>query len=261
MVAFWRKWFQAQPQGAYRRRQPLVLVNGLAEQQESWFANVDTWRRHFEVHTPALVAYEGDQLHRRIEAQESIDIDYLVAQLRLYLDTFVQTPPYNLLANSMGGKIAVEFAVRFPELVRRLVLLCPSGLASEERLPIVEGVRAGDMKSVVDSVFQSRRFSNSQLQEYYELKLKNKRWRKGLLRTIRGTMGHNVRQRLAQVTQPTLLVVGKQDRIVDPGQSIEAGRRLQYGRIVVLHNCGHAPQIEKAADVNRMVVDFLNEDL
>jgi pimeloyl-ACP methyl ester carboxylesterase len=108
-------------------------------------------------------------------------------------------------------------------------------------------------------VFYDRRFSDPRLLEYYQAQLKNKRWRSGLLRTIRGTMAHSVRDRLADVPQPTLLVVGSEDRIVDAVQSIAAGRRLRNGRVVVLRKCGHAPQIERAREVNRLVVDFLSE--
>jgi len=68
-----------------------------------------------------------------------------------------------------------------------------------------------------------------------------------------------VRDRLTEVTQPTLLVVGSEDRIVDPRQAIEAARFLPRGRLVVLEGCGHAPQIEQADVVNRLVVEFLQE--
>src|SRR6266436_7594675 len=81
---------------SYSRRTPLILINGLAEQAESWYCNLDAWRHHFDVHTPNLLAYEGAALHRRIEARQPIDIDYLVERLHNYLDGFVQSPPYHL---------------------------------------------------------------------------------------------------------------------------------------------------------------------
>src|SRR5947207_3005845 len=138
---------------SYARRAPLILINGLAEQAESWYCNLDAWRRHFDVYQPNLLAYEGAALHRRIEAGRPVDVDYLVERLHEYLDGFVQGPPYYLVANSLGGKVAVEYAARYPDQVARLVLLCPSGLGDEERLPVVEGVRRNDPRSVVDSVF------------------------------------------------------------------------------------------------------------
>src|SRR5437588_1089258 len=114
---------------AYARRAPLILINGLAEQAESWYCNLDAWRRHFDVHTPKLLAYEGAALHRRIEAGQPVDIEYLVERLHEYLDGFVQSPPYHLVANSLGGKVAIEYAVRYSDEVARLVLLCLSGLS------------------------------------------------------------------------------------------------------------------------------------
>ena len=47
---------------------------------------------------------------------------------------------------------AVEFAVRYPELTNRVVLICPSGMGDQEQLPIMEGVMRNDMYSVVRSV-------------------------------------------------------------------------------------------------------------
>ena len=218
----WRDWLERLNPPAYGRRQPLVLINGLAEQAESWFRNHWFWRRYFEVHMPNILAYEGAALHRRIEAGLVIDIDYLVGQLHVYLDSFVQTPPYHLVASSLGGKVAVEYAVRYPEQVARLVLLCPSGMGEEERLPVVEGVRRNDTHGLVDSVFYDRRQADPRLLAYYQKRFANRRWRSGLMRTIRGTMDHCVRDQMAHVTQPTLFVVGREDRIVDPCEAERA---------------------------------------
>jgi pimeloyl-ACP methyl ester carboxylesterase len=171
----------------------------------------------------------------------------------------VQSPKYHFVANSLGGKVAVEFASRFPELVDRLVLLCPSGLSDVERLPMVDGVRRVDVRSMVSSVFRDPDHTEAELLAYFESRFANRRWRTGLLRTIRGTMDHRVRDRLTAITAPTLLVVGEEDQIVDPTQAIEAAQAIPFGELVVLPNCGHAPQIEKAEVVNRLVVEFLQQ--
>ena len=253
----WRDWLERLNPPAYGRRQPLVLINGLAEQAESWFRNHWFWRRYFEVHMPNILAYEGAALHRRIEAGLVIDIDYLVGQLHVYLDSFVQTPPYHLVASSLGGKVAVEYAVRYPEQVARLVLLCPSGMGEEERLPVVEGVRRNDTHGLVDSVFYDRRQADPRLLAYYQKRFANRRWRSGLMRTIRGTMDHCVRDQMAHVTQPTLFVVGREDRIVDPCEAERAARQLVQGHFLAIPQCGHAPQLEKPWLINRLVTHFL----
>ena len=52
MIARWKTWWADRQLPRYVRRPPLVLINGLAEQPESWYRNVAHWRRHFDVFTP-----------------------------------------------------------------------------------------------------------------------------------------------------------------------------------------------------------------
>jgi pimeloyl-ACP methyl ester carboxylesterase len=257
VAAPWRTWlarFQIHP---YARRQPLVLINGLAEQAESWFRNHWFWRRHFDVYMPNLLVYDGPALHRRIDDGLPVSVDYLVDQLHEYLDSFVQTPPYHLVAASLGGKVAVEYAARYPEQVSRLVLLCPSGLGDAERLPIVEGVRRNDPRSVIESIFHDPGRADPRLLGYYRRQFANRRWRSGLLRTVRGTLDHCVRERLAELGQPTLIVSGREDRIVDARQAAAAAKLLPQGHHLTIPQCGHAPQMEKPWLINRLVTQFL----
>src|SRR5262249_6169582 len=197
MVGNWRAFLERFKPSLYARRQPLVLINGLAEQPESWFRNQAFWRRHFDLHMPNILVYEGAALHRRIDEGLPIDVDYLVEQLHLFLESFVQTPPYHLVASSLGGKVAVEYAVRYPDNVDRMVLICPSGMGDEERLPIVEGVRHNDPKAIVDSVFSDPRAMDLNILSYYQRQFATRRWRTGLLRTVRGAREHWLRGRLA----------------------------------------------------------------
>lgn len=257
MAAPWRNWLARFHHQGYERRQPLVLLNGLAEQAESWFRNLPFWQRYFDVFVPNLLVYDGPILHRHIDAGLPISIDYLVEQLHDYLESFVQTPPYHLVAASLGGKIAVEYAARYPNRVERLVLLCPSGMGDEERLPIVAGIRRNDPRAIVESAFYDPNRVDPRLLLYYQRQFANRRWRLGLLRTVRGTMGHCVRERLSELPQPTLVVSGREDKIVDPRAALAAAKLLPHGHYQCIPRCGHAPQMERPRRINRLVVHFL----
>lgn len=241
----------------YARRQPLVLINGLAEQAESWYRNRKFWARYFEVHAPNILAYEGAALHRRIAAKEPITVEYLVQQLHTYLDQFVQTPPYHIVSSSLGGKVAIEFAARYPQMVSRLVLLCPSGMGDKEQLPIIAGVKGRDAQAMVQSVFHKPRRVDGEMLQYYKAKFASRMWQKGFLRTVNGTLAHSVREQLKKVTAPTLLVTASGDKVCDPKTAEEAARDLPCGFFRKIERCGHAPQIEKHWLINRLVVDFL----
>ena len=59
MPGKFRAWLNTFCNTSYGRRPPLILVNGLAEQAETWFRNQRFWSRLFDVHAPNILAYEG----------------------------------------------------------------------------------------------------------------------------------------------------------------------------------------------------------
>ena len=244
------------------RRSTLVLVNGLAEQSESWFANRDHWSRRFDLKVPELLVYDGDSLHGWIDSGGEVSVGYLTDRLERYLDEFVQRPPYDLVGSSLGGQILLTYAVRNPGKVARLVLICPSGFHGDENLPVIEGVRRSRYDTLVRSVFHRRHMACDELVGAIERKFQNRRWKKGVLRTLRGTLGHSVAPLLSRVAHPTLILWGGDDRVLsDVAGSVRAAEQIPDVRQVVIPGCGHAPQIEKARLVNRLVTRFLRDDL
>ena len=258
MSSSWKSWFERIRPRLYGRKQPLILLNGLAEQAESWYRNWRYWSRYFDVHMPNLLTYEGDALHRRIREGLPITVDYLVEQLHQYLDQFVQLPPYHLVSSSLGGKIAVEFTAKYPALVSRMVLICPSGMGDTERLPIMEGMKNNDHKKLISSVFHKPRHVDKELLRYYQTKFQSRRWKMGIIKTVKGTNDHIVRDQLKSIQNLTLFLSGEVDRIVDPKVGQAAAQDLPNGFFSSIPNCGHAPQIEKPWLINRLVVHFLS---
>ena len=262
MNASVRNLFDLHRLNAFARTNPLILVNGLAEQSVSWFANRRTWSRHFDVRIPELLVYDGDSLHRHIDAGGEVTIDYLTDRLAHFLEEYVQRPPYNLVGASLGGQIIATFAVRHPKLVSKLVFLCPSGFYGDENLPMMEGVRRSQYDTLVKSVFHRNQFATEELVGAIAAKFQNRVWKKGVLRTLRGTLGHSVADLLEKIPHPSLAIWGADDKVIaDVAGSIRAAERILKVRQVVIPKCGHAPQIEKAHLVNQLVTRFLKDGL
>jgi pimeloyl-ACP methyl ester carboxylesterase len=258
-----RKWFDLPGMlHRYKRRMPLILVNGLAEQSESWFQNRAYLMRHFDVKVPEILVYDGEALHQRIDSGGEVTVDYLVDRLGRFLDEFVQRPPYHFVGSSLGCQVILEYAVCHPEKVSRLVLICPSGFYGDENLPMIEGVRRSNYHALVKSVFHNGHFASEDLVEAIRGKFQDRRWKMGVVRTLRGTVGHSVAPLLPEVTQPTLVIWGADDRVLsDVAGSIRAAERLPHVRQVVIPRCGHAPQIEKPRLVNRLISGYLRDTL
>ena len=258
-----RRWFDL-PRllHTYNRRMPLVLVNGLAEQSESWFANRVHLSRHFDLKVPEILVYDGAALHERIDSDGAVTVDYLADRLGRFLEDFVQRPPYHLVGSSMGSQVILTYANRRPDNVCKLVLICPSGFHGDENLPLIEGVQRTNYDSLVKSVFHRDHFPSEELVQAFRRKFQDRRWKKGVLRTLRGTVGHSVAQLLPSVSHPTLIIWGANDRVLSdvPG-AIRAAGRIPKVRQVVIPKCGHAPQIEKARLVNQLISKYLRDNL
>jgi pimeloyl-ACP methyl ester carboxylesterase len=249
--------FSNHSRDTYCRTPPLILVNGLAEQSESWYLNRTVWQRHFDVHAPGILVYGGPVTQERLGEGKPIDIEFLTNRLAEYLDRFVQTPPYHFIASSLGAQISVEYAARHQEKVDKLVLICPSGIGGLERLPIMEGARHKNYRGLVESTFYDGRRASPRIANYYEQQFARKAWRQALFETVRGTKSHSVLDKLLAIHRPTLVICGEEDRIVDSDAVYDAVQHLPSFEFRMIPRCGHAPQLECPTVVNRMVLDFL----
>ena len=74
------------------------------------------------------------------------------------------------------------------------------------------------------------------------------------------TRANSIRGTLCRLSCPTLVICGRQDRVVDPLEVAELVRKLPHITFRFLSDCGHAPQIECAEVVNNMVLRFLSAE-
>jgi pimeloyl-ACP methyl ester carboxylesterase len=68
-----------------------------------------------------------------------------------------------------------------------------------------------------------------------------------------------LKKRIHRVTAPTLLVWGKEDRLVPPVYADEFVGRLSDARVQTVADTGHAPHLEQPATVARTVREFLSQ--
>lgn len=136
---------------------------------------------------------------------------------------------FNLVAQSMGGVVALQVALAAPEQVRRLVLCATSG-----------GVDFGDI-DVED-------------------------WRPAYLREMPESTPRwfvddrtDVAGRLGEIATPALLIWGGEDRIVPPAAGRLLAGLLPDARIVVISGAGHDVAVTHAAEVAAHIRAFLME--
>lgn len=200
------------------------------------------------------------------------NLDLFVNQLEGLLDTlgFQQV---HLIGLSMGGAIASAFTVKFPDRVRRLILIDPVGTrpmplswtAKVALLPIVSELVLGlaDTGKLIQGVAPAY-FDPEQIrmfQDQYRVQTKYRGFKRALLSTLRNKTVDGfpeVYRRLGRLSLPVLLLWGRNDRTLPLEQSRDILSAVPQTKLRIVENCGHIPHYEKPDEVNPMISDFLD---
>ncbi len=242
----------------FKKKPPIVLVNGVAEQYESWYFNIGPLAENFLVHVPNLYLFSADNYLRELQ---KVSVPWIADRLKTYLDSFVTTPPYYLVGSSSGCQTIVTFATKYPELASKLVLICPSGLGGDENLPLIDGVSKRNLAAMIAAIFYNKKdFVIDEIVDILKERFENKKWRLGFVRMAQVTKKNCIVNNLLELKQPILFICGEEDQIIPIWQAYEAVKKMRdHGssvRMIVIPKCGHAPQIERAQFVNEQIREF-----
>ena len=105
----------------------LVLLHGSGFNSVSWMGDVATWAQNFHVYAVDIIGHPGFSAPTR----PPYDSDSYARWLDDVL-TSLGPGKYSIVGISLGGWIATDFAIRRPDRVERLVLLCPGGFGREK---------------------------------------------------------------------------------------------------------------------------------
>jgi len=175
------------------------------------------------------------------------------------------TGPVHVVGLSMGGVIAQQFVLDFPQFVRKLVLvstfsvLLPEGLSQwlyfAQRALVVHTVGlATQSKIVAQRVFPDP--GQQALREMAEEQIAaaDPRAYRAAMRCL-GLF--NSRSRLKEIKVPTLVISGANDSTITPERQKALAEAISGARQVIIPNAGHAVAIDQFEAFNRELLQFL----
>ncbi|WP_431240783.1 alpha/beta fold hydrolase [Mycolicibacterium aichiense] len=183
----------------------------------------------------------------------------------------------DIVGNSMGGNVAAEFALRHPARVRRLILMGPGGLAVNVFSPALsEGAKRlfeflGEptrerMVSWVETMVSDR---STITDELIDERMANAT-RPGVIEATREIFATfddpslnpsgPLWARAGGIRQPTLLIWGRDDRMLPYEGAAFPFRQLPNAELHAFSNCGHWAQVERKTDFERLVTEFVTRN-
>jgi 2-hydroxy-6-oxonona-2,4-dienedioate hydrolase len=242
---------------------PVVLLHGLGGDGSRWAPNIGPLSKDFRVFALDQIGF-GQSDKPLANYNTAMLAEFLVDFLKA-----VNVPKAALVGNSMGAGVALYTAVHYPAVVDRIVLADGGGF----RQP-----GAGGGNPVSPDVIRRRQLQNSTTREetrdFFKILFHDKslvtekmvdeqlqlRLRSAFTITKMqeaGERGSLSEDEVRGVKAPTLIVWGKYDELANPAGADRLEKTIAGSKKIIIDDCGHMPQLEKSAEFNRIVREFL----
>jgi len=245
-----RLYYQAAGKGA-----TLVFAHGAGGNHMSWWQQVPVFARHYR-----CVTFDHRAFGRSQSPQDGPGRRAFADDLRQLLDHLgVETTA--LVAQSMGGRTAVGFALRNPGRVGALVLAGTTGGAVSDAVRTAQDEHRqsanGRLSLAKRAVSPRLRRERPDLHYLYRLigRLNPER-PSDFLAPIPGYRGSSA-QALADLGIPILFLVGEEDAITPPHIVRLAHEQVPGSQFHVIEGAGHSAYFERAGEFNARVLGFL----
>jgi pimeloyl-ACP methyl ester carboxylesterase len=241
--------------------QTLVMIHGLTLHSGVFREQTEEFARHFRT-----VTFDNRGAGRTDKPDEPYTMRQFAADTAGLMNV-LQIQRAAVLGISMGGMIAQEFAIDYPERVACLVLACThAGGRSAIQPPAEMGaaIAAGAAATPEQRQLQLKSgFSDETIARRPEIIEKVNAIRAthpmppfALARRMQALLGHDTAERLKSIAIPTLVLTGSEDRLVPPGNARMIAERIP-GAVLKELPGGHTFFMEHPELFNPLVIDFV----
>lgn len=250
---------------------PLVLLHGTSSSlhtYDGWVKALTPARRVIRMDLPAF-GLTGPHPTRDYSMERYADF------IRDFLDA-LNIQACILGGNSLGGNITWNFALKYPERAKKLILIDASGYPIKpESVPIAFKLAntpiANKLLTFITPRFMAEasvrnvygdktKVTDELVDRYFELTLREGN-RQGLVDRMTMPIDYSAHLKIPTIKQPTLLLWGEQDYLVPIESAYRFQEDLPNDTLVIIPNLGHVPMEEDPARSLESVMTFIQMDL
>lgn len=255
--------------------EPLIFIHGLANYIPAWKHQVAGLKDQYRC---IAIDLPGNGLSSRGDYPYSMT--FYAECVKRFADA-VGLQQYTLVGHSMGGQIAMILALRYPALVKKLVLTAPAGLEQfstydvilmQNMLSIGEYFYSDEQHletAINDSFFKPHAEAKQIISELTAILRSHplQQWRSMSMASINGMLNEQITRFLPHIIQPTLILFGDKDRMIPNRflhpvlQPVDVARQgaaaIPGAEWAMIADAGHFLQVEKPGPVNEAIRDFM----
>lgn len=231
----------------------LLLLHGLFGALSNWRTVVEVFSKEYRVLIPLMPIYE----------KPVREVDTSVEGLMGFIVAFMEQKKLGkaiLLGNSLGGHVALKYALAHQSKVDALILTGSSGLYESgmgNEFPRYKSYPF--IKERVEFTFFSPLTATKELvDEVFGIVNDNYKALR-VLRIARSAQREYLGKELANLKIPTLLIWGLNDNITPPHVAHEFNSLIPQSELQFVDHCGHAPMMEQPEIFNEILWTFLRK--
>ena len=250
------------------RGSDIILIHGFFFDSSCWRYNIDSLARDYRVYAIDLWGFG-------FSTREPLQFSYqlFTNQILSFMDQ-LNINSAALVGQSLGGGIAVAFAIEHPDRVSKLVLVDAAGLSNPEpvtaRVFMLPGVGEFLLKFPVDTIRRKMldNFFLSDPKTITPEQFQELTWSQKIQGTIASALAvMRLRfadkleasiHRLAMLSMPMLIIWGEDDRAISPKIGLRMHACLPNAEFVILGSAGHVPNLERPEAFNTRLMEFLS---
>lgn len=237
---------------------PLVLLHGFGDNKVSFLQTARFLSEHYTLYLPDLPGHGAAAQ----DPNRKYGVEAHVQAIRGFTQALGLSRFY-LAGNSMGGHVAAAFAFTYPEVVQKLILLDPAGLAVDGFVTYPDAPEPMDTEAKYDA-FMNQAFvrrpwvPEPMKKDIIAMNIRNFQWLNRMAGDLRSDNFAALDKRIGEIKAPTLIVWGDGDKIIPVSHAPVWHKGIPQSQLTMLEHCGHGPQYERPEETARLIREFLS---
>lgn len=241
---------------------PLLLIMGLGYTHDMWHRTLPVVSEHYRT-----ISFDNRGVGRSDVPPGPYPIPVMAADAAAVMDS-AGVERAHVFGISMGGMIAQEFALQYPDRVRSLILGCTSHGGREAVVADAEvigtlmargAMLAEDGIRAMIPFIYDRSTPRERIEEDLEIRRRTFPTAQGYFAQVQGIFAYESFTRLSQLKVPTLVIHGESDRLVPPENGRRIARLIAGAKLVMIPNASHIFPTDQPDISHQAILEFLAE--